>query len=112
AYLIEGLMIVFVPAETVGAVVGGEGFWPTVTGALVGMPAYLNGYAAPPLVAALMEQGMGAGPAMAFLTAGAVSSIPAMAAVWSLVRPQVFAAYAGLGLGGAILAGLAFSLVI
>ena len=37
---------------------------------LVGMPAYLNSYAAPPLIAGLMEQGMSAGSAMAFMTAG------------------------------------------
>ena len=54
---------------------------------------------------------MAPGAAMAFMTAGAVSCIPAMAAVWSLVRPQVFAAYVGFGLGGAILAGLVFSVV-
>ena len=72
------------------------------------MPAYLNGYVAPPLLAGLMTQGMTPGAAMAFMTAGAVSSIPAMTAVWSLVRKEVFAAYLGLGLGGAILAGIAF----
>ncbi len=35
-----------------------------------------------------------------------------MAAVWSLVRLPVFAAYVGLGLGGAVLAGAIFSLVV
>ena len=34
---------------------------------------------------------------MSFMVAGAVSSIPAMAAVWSLVKPRVFATYLGLG---------------
>ena len=45
---------------------------------------------------------MSAGSAMAFMVAGAVSSIPAMAAVWSLVKKQVFLAYMGFGIGGAI----------
>ena len=111
AYLLEGVMIAFVPAEAVASVVGGEGLGPILMGALVGMPAYLNGYAAPPLLAALIEQGMSAGAAMAFLTAGAVSCIPVMAAVWSLVRAPVFAAYVGFGLGGAVLAGVIFGLV-
>ena len=61
------------------------------------MPAYLNSYVAPPLLAGLTEQGMSAGAAMAFMVAGAVSSVPAMAAVWSLVRRGVFAAYLGSG---------------
>lgn len=111
AYLLEGAMITFVPAEAVVSVVGGEGFRPIVLGALVGMPAYLNGYAAPPLLAALIAQGMSAGAAMAFLTAGAVSCIPAMAAVWSLVRVPVFVAYVAFGLVGAVLAGVIFGLV-
>lgn len=112
AYLLEGLLIVHVPADAVAAVVGGPGIGPIVTGALVGAPAYLNGYAAPALIAGMMEQGMSAGAAMSFMVAGAVSSIPAMAAVFALVRRPVFAAYLGFGIGGAILSGILFSAVV
>jgi hypothetical protein len=112
AYLLEGLLIMYVPAEMIGGVVGGDGLGSVMIGALVGMPAYLNSYAAPPLVAGLMEQGMSAGSAMAFMVAGAISSIPAMTAVWSLVRKPVFAAYIGFGLAGAILFGSVFGLVV
>ncbi len=108
AYLIEALLITYVPTSVIAEFVGGDGFWPIVTGALVGAPAYLNSYAAPALVAGLMEQGMSAGAGMAFMVAGAVSSIPAMVAVWSLVRRQVFVAYLGLGVAGAVLSGLVF----
>ena len=59
-----------------------------------------------------MTQGMSASAGMAFMIAGAVSSIPAMAAVWSLVKPSVFVAYVIFGIGGAILAGLAFGMVV
>ena len=111
AYLLEGLLIEFVPAQMIGEVVGGPGIGPIILGALVGAPAYLNGYAAPALVAGLMEQGMSPGSAMAFMTAGAVSSIPAMAAVFALVRRPVFLTYIGLGIGGAILSGLIFGAV-
>ena len=99
------------PAEVIAGLVGGEGVVPIATAALVGMPAYLNSYVAPPLLAGLMEQGMTAGAAMAFMVAGAVSSIPAMAAVWSLVKPRVFALYLGLGLTGAVIAGLVFQML-
>jgi len=58
-----------------------------------------------------MTQGMSAGAGMAFMMAGAVSCIPAMAAVWSLVKPNVFATYIAFGIGGAILSGLVFGLV-
>ena len=109
AYLLETLLRAYVPAEAIASVVGGSGIGPIVLGAAVGVPAYLNGYAAPPLIAGLMEQGMSAGAAMAFMTAGAATCIPAMAAVFSLVRRPVFAAYLAFGFGGAILAGLAFA---
>ncbi len=112
AYLLEALLITYVPAETIAKLVGGEGLTAIVTGALVGAPAYLNGYAAPALVAGLMEQGMSAGAAMAFMVAGAVSSIPAMVAVWSLVRREVFLAYAGFGIAGAIGAGALFGALV
>ena len=112
AYILEALLITYMPAEIIASVVGGDGVGPIALSALVGMPAYLNSYVAPALLAGLMEQGMSAGAAMAFMVAGAVSSIPAMAAVWALVKPRVFALYIGLGVVGAILAGLVFQAVV
>ncbi len=112
AYALEAVLVTYVPASLIVGAVGGEGFGSVVIGALVGMPAYLNSYAAPPLLAGLIEQGMGIGGAMAFLVAGAVSSVPAMAAVWSLVKPRVFAAYLGLGLVGAVISGVVFQTVV
>ena len=112
AYLLEALLITYVPAEAIAGLVGGEGLPAIVIGALVGAPAYLNGYAAPALVAGLMEQGMSAGAAMAFMVAGAASCIPAMVAVWSLVRREVFLAYVGFGLAGAIGAGVIFGALL
>ncbi len=111
AYVLEALLVSYVPADVIAGVVGGEGVGTIVISALVGMPAYLNSYVAPPLLAGLMEQGMSAGAAMAFMIAGAVSSIPAMAAVWSLVKPQVFATYLILGVSGAILSGILFQML-
>jgi uncharacterized membrane protein YraQ (UPF0718 family) len=112
AYVLEALLVSYVPAETIAGLVGGEGVVPIAVAALVGMPAYLNSYVAPPMVAGLIEQGMSAGAGMAFIVAGAVSSVPAMAAVWSLVKPQVFATYLGLGVSGAIVAGVVFQTVM
>jgi len=111
AYVLEALLVQYVPADMIAQVVGGDGVLPIITAALVGMPAYLNSYVAPPLVAGLMDQGMSAGAGMAFIVAGAVSSVPAMAAVWSLVKPRVFAVYLGLGISGAIIAGLVFQAI-
>ena len=111
AYTLEALLVSYVPAEIIAGLVGGEGVLPIATAALVGMPAYLNSYVAPPMLAGLMTQGMSGGAAMAFMVAGAVSSIPAMAAVWSLVKPKVFVTYLGLGVFGAVCTGIIFQAV-
>jgi len=111
AYTLESLMIHYIPAEAIAFVVGGNGILPIILSALVGIPAYLNSYIAPPLVSGLMEQGMSAGSGMAFIVAGAVSSIPAMTAVFALVRRQVFAIYGLLGFSGAVLAGVIYGII-
>lgn len=108
AFLLESLMLAWIPAETVTAALGGEGLLPIITATLVGVPAYLNGYAALPLVGGLIGQGMAPGAGLAFLVAGGVTSIPAAMAVWALAKPQVFALYIALSLSGALASGLLF----
>ncbi len=110
AFLLESLMLAWIPAETVTAALGNDGLMPIVTATLVGVPAYLNGYAALPLVGGLIEQGMAPGAGMAFLVAGGVTSIPAAMAVWALARSPVFMLYIVLSLMGAFGSGLAFLL--
>jgi hypothetical protein len=112
AYVLEALLITYVPSSMIAGLVGGDGILSVAIAALVGVPAYLNGYVAPPLVAGLMEQGMGTGAALTFMIAGAVTCIPAMAAVWALVHRGVFAAYLSLGITGAILSGLIFQAIV
>lgn len=108
AYAIEAIMLEYIPAEMIATVLGGDGIGTILLGALVGAPAYLNGYAAVPLVDALLAQGMSNGAAMSFVIAGGVSCIPAAIAVWALVKPRVFAAYLGFAITGAVLAGMAW----
>lgn len=110
AFILESLMVAWIPAETVTSVLGGEGLMPILTATLVGIPAYLNGYAALPLVGGLIDQGMAPGAGLAFLVAGGVTSIPAAMAVWALAKPRVFALYIGLSLTGAFASGLIFQL--
>jgi len=61
AFLLESLMVAPIPAEKVTQWLGGESRR-TIPGSLaVGIPAYLNGYAAIPLVAGLIEKRNGTG---------------------------------------------------
>ena len=110
AFILESLMLAYVPASWVTGLVGGNGMESMVIATLVGVPAYLNGYAAMPLVSGLMDQGMAAGAAMSFLIAGGVTSLPAAVAVFALVKQPVFILYIGLSLSGALFAGMVFQL--
>jgi uncharacterized membrane protein YraQ (UPF0718 family) len=108
AFVIESLMLVYVPDGWIQTIAGDGGLRSILGAALVGIPAYLNGYAALPLVGGLVGQGMAPGAGLAFLVAGGVTSLPAAIAVWALVRPRVFALYIALSLSGALAAGLLF----
>ena len=108
AFILESLMLAYIPAELVSKLLGGSGVGPIAIATLVGVPAYLNGYAALPLVSGLMQQGLSAGGAMAFLVAGGVTSLPAAIAVYALVRKHIFALYIVLALIGSFLSGLLF----
>jgi uncharacterized membrane protein YraQ (UPF0718 family) len=102
AFFLESLMLAYVSSDWIVHYVGEDSFFAIPLAAIVGAPSYLNGYAAIPLISGLLEIGMTPGAAMAFITAGAVSSVPAAVAVFALVKKPVFALYILLGLVGSI----------
>lgn len=109
AFALESLMLDWLPAGALGAFVG-DGAWAIPLSALIGVPAYLNGYAAVPVVAGLIERGMAPGAALAFMVAGAMTSIPAAIAVFTLVKARVFAWYLLLALLLSMLSGYGYAL--
>jgi uncharacterized membrane protein YraQ (UPF0718 family) len=112
AFALEAVMIAYLPQESVAGVLGSDSWFAIPLAAVVGIPAYLNGYAALPLVSGLIDSGMSAGAGMAFLVAGGITCIPAGIAVWALARPPVFAIYIGSAFAGAIGFGLLAAAVL
>jgi len=108
AFFVESIMIAYIPAQWIANVVGAKSAFAVPLASIVGIPAYMNGYAAIPLISGLIKMGMTPGAALAFITAGAVSSIPAALAVYALVRKSIFVLYIMLGLFGSMLAGYIF----
>ncbi len=106
AFLLEQLVTRYVPEAWIASTLGGEGLGPILLATIVGGPAYINGYAAIPLVKSLIEQGMSNGAAMAFVIAGGVSCVPTAVAIWGMVKPRVFLIYVSVATIGAVLAGL------
>ena len=108
AFAIESLMVAWLPGEVIAQNLGGEGWGAIPLAALVGVPAYLNGFAAIPLIGELMSMGMAPGAALAFLVAGGVTSLPAAMAVFALVKRPVFLWYLAVALIGSLLVGFGY----
>lgn len=106
ALVFEALFKMYIPKEWVVNVVGRNNPWAILTAALVGVPLYTSNLTALPMIGALLGQGMNASAALSFLIAGPTTTMPAMAAVWGLVRRKVFVLYVAFALIGAILMGL------
>lgn len=112
AFVAEALILFYVPQETIAGVLGGGSTFAVPLAALVGLPLYTNEMGALPIVSGLLRSGMQPGAAIAFLIAGPVTTVPAMAAVWGVVRPRVFVLYVGVGLVGAVLLGSVTNLLL
>jgi len=108
AFAIESLMVAWLPPGLIAEHLGGSGWQAIPLSVALGVPAYLNGFAAIPLVGELMNMGMMPGAALAFLTAGAVTSIPAAMAVYALVKPPVFLWYLAIALVGSLASGFLY----
>ena len=105
AFFLEALIILYIPAEWIVGIMGQGNSWAIITAALLGVPTYTSNLSALPMVSGLLVQGMSPAAALAFLIAGPTTTLPAMAAVWSLVTHRVFVLYVAFALVGAIVLG-------
>lgn len=105
AFVLESLMLAWMPPQAFSRWLGGEQAWAIPLAALIGVPAYLNGTAAVPLIGGMLDLGLDRAVGLTFLVAGGVTSVPAALAVWALVRPKVFALYLLLALSGSVAVG-------
>jgi uncharacterized membrane protein YraQ (UPF0718 family) len=112
AFVLESLMVAYLPGETVISWLGDGNPLAIPLAVLVGVPAYLNGYAAIPLVSGLIDLGMSPATGMSFMLAGSVTSIPAAIAVWTIAKPRLFGLYVMMAASGALLSGMAYNTVL
>ena len=105
AFLLEGVITLYVPQRWISGALGSDNPLAIVTAALLGVPAYTTSLTALPMISGLLNQGMNPAAALAFLIAGPITTLPAMAAVWPLVVRRVFVLYVSFALGGAVMIG-------
>lgn len=110
ALFLETLIKLYVPSEWIISVLGVENDFAILNAALLGIPVYTNSLAALGMVGGLLTQGMSPAAALAFLIAGPTTTLPAMAAVWSLVKYRIFILYVGFTLVGALLFAWLFNI--
>ena len=96
------LVIEAIPTAWLTDYLGGGSWMSVPLAALVGVPAYINTEASLPLVASLMDGGMGVGPAMAFLVTGAGTSIGAVTGLFVIARKRVVGLVVALLFVGAV----------
>lgn len=97
--------IAIIPTDWLTTMLGGSSPLSVVVAATLGVPFYVSSEASLPLVAGLMDGGMGTGPAMAFLITGAGTSIGAISGGLLIARWRVVAIVVGTLWLGAIVLG-------
>jgi uncharacterized protein len=111
AFILESLIVHYLNPEWISSLLGKDRAFSIPLATVIGIPLYTSGIAAIPIVQGLLESGMGHGAALAFLVAGPVTTIPAMTAVFALVKRQTFGIYLGVGIGGSLIAGYLFQAI-
>jgi uncharacterized membrane protein YraQ (UPF0718 family) len=107
-YFVNGL----IPASWVAAVFGSGNIYSVPLAATLGLPLYINSEASLPLIRALLDNGMSQGAAMAFMIAGAGTSIGAIAGALTIARWRVVALVVGVLWVGAMVCGFAYDLAL
>jgi len=107
AFFLEALIILYVPQEWITSIMGKDNSWAIFTAIFLGIPVYTSNLSALPMVSGLLSQGMSPAAGLAFLIAGPTTTLPAMAAVWTLVKHRIFILYVSFSLVGALLLGYA-----
>jgi uncharacterized protein len=106
------LMIEAIPTVWLQSWLGGDGWSAVLAAAVLGIPAYVNTEGSLPLLAGLIEGGMGQGPAMAFLVTGAGTSVGAIGGMLVIARRRVVGLTVAILFVGALALGAATQLLL
>lgn len=88
AFFLEAIIIFYVPQDIILNLFGKQNIFSVLWAAAMGIPLYFNNISAISVVSGLMHAGMSKGAALAFLLAGPITAIPAMIAVFGIVKKK------------------------
>ena len=111
AFFINALIAFYLPGDFMTRYLGGNSPLSVLIAAVVGIPLYTSNITALPVISGLLKLGMNEGAALSFLIAGPVTTLPAMMAVWGIVRPKVFFIYLAFAFSGAVIFGYLYNFI-
>jgi len=101
-----------VPAELIMALFNGSHWYAVPLAALIGLPLYVTGASALPLLQVLLNAGASSGAVLAFLITGPATSVGVIAGISTIMKQKAIALYVAIILVGGIIAGYAYDLVL
>ncbi len=111
AFFLEALIKFYFPAQAIKTLFGSQNAFSVIWAAAIGIPLYISNISAVPIVDALLGAGMSKGAALAFLLAGPVTTVPAMVAVYGLVKRKVFITFLLLAFSLPVVLGYLYELI-
>lgn len=102
----------FIPSEWISVLFGSDNAFAIPLSAVVGLPLYVNGDSSLPLIQSLMQSGVSGGAMLAFMITGPGTSAGVLAGIATIMKKKAIALYVTFLLGGAILLGYAYELVL
>ncbi|HHV58548.1 MAG TPA: permease [Firmicutes bacterium] len=105
---VAGALKAVLPQQFISRVVGGNSLMANLVASVFGAFMYFSTLTEVPIVKALMDMGMGQGPALALLLAGPALSLPSMLALRNIMGTKKTAAYVSLVVVMATLTGMIF----
>lgn len=106
------LLIRLIPTDLLTTFLGDDSVLAVPLAALLGIPVYLSSDGSLPLVASLMDGGLGSGAAMAFLITGAGTSVGAVSGMLLIARWRVVALVVASLVVGAVVTGYLTPLLV
>ena len=102
---------ILIPTAWITSLFGKDQWYSIPLAALLGIPLYVNNASSVPVTRTLVEGGMSPGAALAFLLAGAGTSLPAISGLLVITRGRIVNLYVILIFLGAVIFGSLYSLL-
>lgn len=102
----------FVPTAWIMALFSAKNVFAVPLAALIGLPLYVNGELALPLIKSLIDNGAGGGAMLAFLVTGPGTSAWVIAGISVFMKKRIIGLYVFYLLAGGILLGYLYDLLL